>query len=213
MQQALFDTTITYQSGQRHKHDAYQTDYRLTHTLLRHVPIWGIVAEPCAGNGMIRDVLTTQSSIRRVITSDIDPRYNQLDHRCDATLPTARVYRHRPNWIVTNPPFKLAHEVLSASWQACTVGVALLLRITFQEPTEDRRELLRDLAPHASQPIVFNPRPRFRTDAKGSDSATCAWFVWTKNPALRLAEPVYAFNWQSEPLMPTDLSAEPVILA
>ena len=209
MQQSLFPT-VTHASGQRHDMDAYQTGAQLTHALLRRVPIRGTVLEPTAGYGSIVSVLNAQGGVERVVTNDLDPVY-PVDTHQDAMSADAPFWRAQHNdWVVTNPPYNIAHHVLRHAWNSCTSGVAMLLRLTFDEPTQDRAALLTMLAPYLRYRLIFNPRPKFRTDTDGTDSVTSCWFVWAKPFGEDIwkrpgCQPVYVTDWKSEPKVPTHI--------
>lgn len=91
----------------------------------------------------------------------------------------------KADWIVTNPPFKEAITILDYSYSHANKGVAMLLRITFLEPTVNRSAFLKNHSDNLVRLIPVNPRPKFRADTKSTDSTTVAWFVWNKH-----------FSWQ-----------------
>ena len=185
----------------RHKLDFYQTHEALTRALFIHcaVPLGGSVLEPCNGHGAISNVLKASGQFYSVPTNDIDPD-KPADTHWDATQEVGWG-SDSWNWVITNPPFSVAPKVLPLAYDHCVLGMAMLLRLTYLEPTRDRGAWLQQNPP--SQVIVFNPRPKFREDTKGTDSATVAWFVWFK-PALnaachtrRAASFVFATDWQN----------------
>jgi hypothetical protein len=67
----------------------------------------------------------------------------------------------------------------------------MLLRSSYLEPCRDRRHLLGD---RINQIIYCNPRPKFRADTKGSDSATVVFIVWHKF-ALDRTQINYLTDW------------------
>lgn len=166
----------------RIKNDFYPTERALTLGLKKRLPISGWVFEPCAGDGAIAQCFKPS------LTNDIDRRH-ECDYHGDATQEAQwqRVIEaHSIDWVVTNPPFNQAKRILENAWKYSGVGVAFLLRLSFQEPCETKKadfrgEWLEEHADHMSHQIVFSPRPRFREDTRGSDSATVAWFVWQKD--------------------------------
>ena len=160
----------------RHENDFYITPPELVKSLLTVVPIFGAVFEPCAGDGAIAKVLAQQDC--HVITNDISK--NQVtDYHFDATLPD-EYPDIDPDWIVTNPPYSVAHRILPIAWEKARVGIAMLLRLSYLEPCDNRADFLKQFLPNFSNVIIFNPRPCFRTDTKATDSVTHAWFVWRK---------------------------------
>lgn len=160
--------------------DNYPTPGRLTQALIDRVPIGGIVLEPCAGTGQIADVLWQHPAVSHVLLNDIDPGYGIGGH--NAADPGSYLWTAGSvDWIVTNPPFKLAMPILANAWGAARVGVAFLLRLSFLEPTNGRKSWLQEHAGKLSDLLVFgSPRPSFTDDGR-TDSATVAWMVWRRN--------------------------------
>ena len=166
----------------RYPLDFYKTSEKLTDTLLSTVDIEGSILEPCAGDGAIAQLLPN------CYTNDIDPDH-ETDYTIDATSHSAWNLLGEWDWIVTNPPFKDANLILENAWDYSKVGIAFLLRLSYLEPTESRRDFLYRTEDHLRFIIPFNPRPKFRLDRKGSDSVTVAWFIWLKD-----------FSWESRQL-------------
>lgn len=169
----------------RREFDAYYTPNPLVTALLDRHP-WllqcGTILEPCAGEGNISDALKARGA--DVITGDIRPEVG-ADYTWDFTLEGLATYADpeppmmpKVGAIITNPPFSESSAFVRAAL-AITPNVAMLMRMTWIEPTKDRREIWRDTPP--SWVHVLNPRPCFTGDGK-SDSATCAWFVWQQQP-------------------------------
>lgn len=186
-------------SGQRVESDYYPTPERITEILLNTVPaIAGSGAfEPCCGQGAISNVLRRANCV--VYESDI---LMQDGQERDATTPSFWE-RHCPQWVVTNPPFSVAEQILPHAFEAATLGVAFLLRLTYLEPTKNRSQWLQEHADRLRFVVPVNPRPQFRRDARGTDSCTCAWFVWDKTWSWRsrgIECPfVFATGWRSNP--------------
>ena len=172
--------------SKRRTNDAYYTHTAVTKALLYRIP--GIrhatVFEPCAGSGLMANELRNAGC--KVVTNDIAD--HECDYQCDAT-DRGEVCWEYYDWVVTNPPFNLAHKILPIALDHANVGVAFLLRLSYLEPANGRREWLQH---HADQMVycgVLNPRPRFRAgeinpktgNEYGTDNVTVAWMVWKKN--------------------------------
>lgn len=172
----LFERPSTADTGSRNDLDFYETPVWMTNTLLHHHPLSrGLrVVEPCAGDGAIARVL--QRSHLHVVTNDIDQRH-QTDHHEDATLDRlwASAFTDGVDFVITNPPFNEAFRILQHAYSAARVGVAMLLRKTFLEPTRERGPWL---AAHPPSRIIGLPRHSFR--GKGSDSVSADWVIWQK---------------------------------
>jgi hypothetical protein len=179
--------------------DFYPTPGLLTWALLnshRFVP-WrnqATVLEPCNGEGAISDVLKESGLFRLVDTADIDET-KPAALTMDATDPGAWSRIARYDWIITNPPYNQAPAILPLAFQNCRVGMAMLLRLSYLEPCENRARWLQEHPP--AKLIVFNPRPRFRADTGGSDSVTTAWFIWHRFGNSQGTEIEFCTNWRN----------------
>jgi hypothetical protein len=101
----------------------------------------------------------------------------------------------KPDWIVTNPPFKLAQAFVERALTETQIGVAMLMRLAFLE-TLDRYDLFRRhpfcwLAPFAERV----PMTKGGWDPDADTATSYAWFVWTLP-----AKPGAAF--QGKPIPP-----------
>lgn len=170
----LFGRVSTADTGERSDFDFYPTPQWMTRALLHwHPRIVGRDVFECAsGDDAIADVL--RASGCDVFTNDIDTRHPAAIHM-DATRPELWERIPRRDWVVTNLPFNVAFGVLqhAVPWAYC--GVAVLLRKTFLEPTEERGPWLA-ANPPARQ--IGMPRHRFRGES--TDSVSCDWFIWEK---------------------------------
>jgi hypothetical protein len=159
----------------RRTHDFYETPAWMTTALLRRVWLVGPILEPCVGDGAIARVLRRQKDAI-VITNDID-QSRQADFHLDATADDLWLSQSI-RWIVSNPPFTLADAIVPRAWASTRFGgVAMLLRITWLEPTDGRQ---RFLAEHPPRRVIVLPRWSFRRTGK-TDSVTCGWFIWDRN--------------------------------
>jgi hypothetical protein len=127
-------------------------------------------AEPCVGRG---DLITDRNRSELEWTNDVDPA-READHHLNACYPSAWDSFRRVPWIVTNPPFRVADQVLKLALAHATVGVAFLLRLSFLEPTDSRVFTLTRRPPDR---LIVLPRISFTGDGK-TDSVTCAWMLW-----------------------------------
>lgn len=190
----------------RHANDFYETAPWQTLALLANQPISGVVLEPCAGDGSIAHLLkehigsqffTGRSTGRSaVITNDLDHVRDadfHLDARGDALYEAAGGV----DWVVTNPPYGMpdCRDIVAAAVKHARVGVAMMLRISFREPTakiNPRGPFL-----HANQPSRLLTLPRYSFTGNGkSDSATTEWVIWLKSgsPGLELPPILSLYN-------------------
>lgn len=135
-----------------------------------------ILVEPCIGGR----ALVNSFPDRQWLTNDLDWEID-ADSHFDAT--------QQPFWIsteslaldrsgrspicITNPPFRCAIEILREAFPRCH-SVAMLLRLSFLEPTALRAPFLRTNPPDL---VIVLPRISFTGDGK-TDSVTCAWMIW-----------------------------------
>lgn len=159
----------------RKKNDFYITPQGLIRALISTVDVGGNILECCAGDGAIAKLLPGQ-----VFTNDIDYVHN-ADMQYDVTDSdiwfAMDTYCQGIDWVVTNPPFSSAQDIIPHALAHSQIGIAMLLRLTYLEPTFKRGNWLSSYAPLMSNMIIFgSPRPSFTK--KGTDSATVAWLVW-----------------------------------
>ncbi len=155
--------------------DAYYTPEHLIEPLLEHVKPHGRMLEPCCGDGSISRLLELIPRTA-VLTNDIDLKVSADTHydASDASYWMRLSKSTHLDWVITNPPFSKAKEILEHSLRYAD-NVALLLRLSFLEPTFERQDLLSECPPDA---MIVLPRYSFTGDGK-SDSVTCAWMIWS----------------------------------
>jgi hypothetical protein len=171
----------------RRDNDFYPTPAWATQELLRKIPqIGGYILEPCVGDGAIARVI--DGGNRVVYGSDIDPQMN-CSFCGDATRrdfwENVRdvMFEERLDWAITNPPFNVAAQIVPLAYEFASVGIAMLLRLSFLEPVEDRGAWLNE---HPPTGMIVLPRISFTGDGK-TDSVTCAWMVWEKSKTGTIA--------------------------
>jgi hypothetical protein len=160
-------------SFSRIRNDFYPTHKSLTHELLKRVEISGKILECCSGDGAIASLFLD------CISNDFHPSngYEQ-NFRLDASDPESWKCWLPIDWVVTNPPFSLAPSILPLALENARVGVAALLWLSYLEPCANRAQWLQECGDFLSNLIILNPRPKFRSDTRGSDNVTVAWYVW-----------------------------------
>lgn len=191
----------------RIKNDYYPTEEKITEVLLKH---WVIhknktnVLEPCAGKRHISKVL--ESNGFSVTSTDIeDCNYpDTIEHYPNFYDATLESYWQREaicngqliyDYIITNPPYNKADEIVPLAYKYANYGIAMLLRLSWLEPTKKRAKFLQDNPPDSV--IILNPRPKFRSDTKGTDSVTSAWFIWNKEDSLVPIKPfIFETDWK-----------------
>ena len=186
--------------------------------LLDRLQLKGRILEPCAGDGAIAAL------IPGCVTNELHPKDFTTDWQLDASNPQSWLEFGAVDWVITNPPFSLATPIIALALQHARVGVVMLLRITWLEPCRDRAALLIKYADCMTDLIPVNPRPPFRSDTKGTDMATVAWFVWRKDfswSKLGVRSQIsFLTDWKAkdkeptiQPAHPSAARGEPVISA
>lgn len=188
---SIYQISMPFLERSRLELDRYYSPDGLTQALIERVRICGKVYEPCVGDGAIA------RHFKNIRTNDIDRSVSADTHH---DVLSQNAWGYSPDWVVSNPPFAIATKVLQYAFNDARVGVALLLRTTFDEPTptNGRAQLLQHYSDCQTHKIVFGgPRPDFT--GGGGDSATVAWYVWQFNhswTALNVDPPFqYITGW------------------
>jgi hypothetical protein len=85
------------------------------------------------------------------------------------------------DWVITNPPFRLAEEFVRRSLCVARKGVALLVRTVFIESVGRYENLFRDTPPTKFAQFAERvPMVKGRLDRKASTATGYAWMVWDK---------------------------------
>lgn len=163
----------------RRANDFYPTPAWATEELLRRVEIRGSVIECCAGANDIARALHCPNASRLLWTNDIDLERYHPSHFDAADKHGWMDFRREHGdmeWVVTNPPFNAAAQIVPLAYGFASAGIAMLLRLSFLEPVEDRGAWLNY---HPPTSMIVLPRISFTGNGK-TDSVTCAWMVWKK---------------------------------
>lgn len=161
----------------RRKNDFYPTPEFATQELLKSVEIMGGVLECCAGANDIARPLA--GNARKIWTNDNDFDRHHPFHFDAADKHGWMDFRREcgdMDWVVTNPPFNQAALIVPLAYSFAGIGIAMLLRLSFLEPVEDRGAWLNK---HPPTDLIVLPRISFTGNGK-TDSVTCAWMVWRK---------------------------------
>jgi len=85
------------------------------------------------------------------------------------------------DWVITNPPFRLAEEFVVEALDRARVGVAILARSVFLESVGRYQGIFREAPPNKFAQFVERvPMVRGRLDIKASTATGYAWLVWEK---------------------------------
>ena len=166
--------------------DYYPTPYAATVSLMEWIEDnidntldEKICLEPAAGGGHMIDVLL--SYFGQVIGRDIaDPEgrgWGGHDYLKPDPIADDAVY----DWVITNPPFKLAEQFVDKMLGQAVDGVAVLARLAFLEGQKRYNTLFKRRPP--TDVLVFSERlqmvpGRLPDKTDGASAAAYAWFVW-----------------------------------
>lgn len=189
---------------ERDKFDHYDSPHWFLTHLVKYVKIEGIVGEPCKGSGNLSDLFPYIDRVGHHWTNDLDPSVD-ADFNLDAADSTSWGQLPESDWIITNPPFNAAFPILQNAYNHARVGVVMFLRLSFQEPTEERAQWLHDHPRHLD--LVY-PRFKFRKGKDGrswqTDSVPIIAMVWRKDTDKQLS-PIsipqsHILGWHDTPL-------------
>lgn len=83
------------------------------------------------------------------------------------------------DWVITNPPFRLAEDFVDRAMTVARSGVSILARTVFLESIGRYTAIFRDRPPSVfAQFSERVPMLKARVDRKGSTATGYAWFVW-----------------------------------
>lgn len=164
----------------------YPTPRKMVDDLLDILPDMkdNSIFEPCVGEGVFVEALM-EKGCEDIKTNDIDLKRIAGSH-WDAIGPSNWVKDY--DFVITNPPFSQAMDILRLSYHHCKIAVIFLLRLSFLEPVMDRASWLKNHQ-HQLNLVFPKKRPSFTEDGK-SDNVTSAWMIWSKTESPLLTPTV-----------------------
>ena len=182
------NNTLITEKKERVANDYYPTPHEITMILLDKIgnliETGAVVFDPCAGHDAILRVLD-ETITPYTISNEPYPSSNEPQYCLDATKEESwdEFDDHCIDWVITNPPYDkdLMLPIMQHSLRYARKGFAALVRLSWLEPCNGRAEFLQANADQLRYVIPVSPRPKFRTDTKGSDNVTSCWMVWDKS--------------------------------
>ncbi len=158
----------------RNSTDFYPTPANVTIALINHLGLRGAtVWEPACGAGHMAEALVKAGNT--VLATELHHQGYGFGGVDFLTTPTQAC-----DWIITNPPFKLAEQFIKRCIEHGK-PFAMLLKSQYWHSAK-RRALFEHHRPTAVLPLTW--RPDFHFGAKGgSPTMECAWTVWGSSPA------------------------------
>ncbi|MCJ8517805.1 hypothetical protein ABID21_000680 [Pseudorhizobium tarimense] len=87
----------------------------------------------------------------------------------------------QPDWIITNPPFRLAEQFIERASQVARVGFATIVRTSFLEGVGRYTNLFSKNPPSIIAQFVERvPMVKGRLTATGSTATAYCWLVWVE---------------------------------
>jgi len=110
------------------------------------------VWEPCCNRGFMARPLGEYFD--RVLATDVcDYGWDGMDAQCDFLLDWGPLSAE-VDWVIGNPPFKVADEFIRMGLSVAKVGVAMFVRLAFDEGQGRYDQLFRDLPEAYAFPFV-----------------------------------------------------------
>ncbi len=160
--------------------DDFPTPPWATRALIEHVigpeKVSGLTClEPACGRGyMVRPL---SEYFAQVDAADAYP-YGFAPVRDFLTFPYEALSH---DWVITNPPFRLAEEFVERAMAVARRGVAILARTVFLESVGRYESIFKNTPPAVfAQFSERVPMVKGRVDPKASTATGYAWFVWEK---------------------------------
>jgi hypothetical protein len=89
--------------------------------------------------------------------------------------------RNSFDWVITNPPFRLAEDFLIRGLEVARMCVAILARTVFLESVGRYNAIFRATPPSTFAQFVERvPMVKGRLDDKATTATGYAWFIWDK---------------------------------
>lgn len=132
--------------------------------------------EPACNRGYMSKVL--REYFRTVSSSDVhDYGYGGVSDFTDEFL-----YYPDHDWVITNPPFKLAETFIHRAKSVAGTGIAMLTRTSFLEGVGRYERIFKEDPPTiVAQFSERVPMVKGRYDPKASTATSYCWLVWVNS--------------------------------
>jgi hypothetical protein len=164
--------------------DDFPTQPWGTRALVEHVimpmllpvgPVW----EPACNRGFMARPLAEY--FNRVLATDVHHYGWSGQQRVEDFLFPSLVAEMNIEWVITNPPFRLAEQFIAKARDVARVGCAMLVRTSFLEGVGRYQRLFSVNPPTITAQFVERlPMVKGRVDRKASTATSYAWLVWVR---------------------------------
>lgn len=158
--------------GQRKKSDFYETPYSISRHLLNResFDVNLTICEPACGAGAIVNVLKEKWSENKITSYDIEKNFFNDDQQYD--------------YIITNPPFSIAHDFIKQAKRLAKIKFAFLLPLSYLHGKKRHDEIYMDKNYGLEKVYVFTRYPMLgdslREDGKyRTGMMVYAWYIFT----------------------------------
>lgn len=133
--------------------------------------------EPCCNRGYMARPLREVFGL--VYATDIfDYGWDGMDAQADFLFPTT-VAPEPIDWVVMNPPFRLAEQFIEKAWNVARFGCAAIVRTSFLEGVGRYQRLFSKNPPTiVAQFVERVPMVKGRVDPAASTATSYCWLVW-----------------------------------
>jgi hypothetical protein len=168
--------------------DDFPTPPWATRALMEHIDRWGDVSdetcwEPACNRGHMAKPL--REYFKTVHTSDVhdySAEWDGQDRVCDFLFLNSEpphIAKNGVDWIITNPPFRLAEQFALRAFEIAREGVALFVRLAFLESIGRYEGLFSRHRPEwilqFSERVVLH---KGRLAPEGSTATAYCWVIW-----------------------------------
>jgi hypothetical protein len=86
------------------------------------------------------------------------------------------------DWVITNPPFRLAEQFIKEAWRVSRIGFCLLVRTSFLEGVGRYNNIFSKKPPTGIYQFSERvPMVKGRVDKNASTATSYCWLLWEKN--------------------------------
>ena len=168
-------------------------------TQTARLPTWSVWEPACGEGHMARPLGEYFRFVTATDVHDYSATYADQARVGDFLLTwdhSPMIQAHGVDWIVTNPPFRLAQEFIATAHAIAKHGIAMLVRSAFLESRERYENLFAKTPP--SDILQFVERVPMHKGVLAADASTATaycWLVWFFPANCAVGDGVPRFHW------------------